>query len=60
MRAYVAEPDLGATAPGTRVDVTSDEHRTLFRSYFDDDDPLHAQMTDEQWDKAEAALEAAQ
>ena len=44
------------------VDVTSAEHRRLFRSYFDEDDPLHAQMTDEQWDgmiRAQATWDAA-
>jgi uncharacterized iron-regulated protein len=43
------------------VDVTSDEHRRLFRSYFDDEDPLHAQMTDEQWEgmiRAQATWDA--
>ena len=43
------------------VDTTSDEHRTLFRSYFDEDDPLHAQMTDEQWEgmvRAQATWDA--
>ncbi len=33
------------------VDLASDEHRRLFRSYFDEDDGgLHSQMTDEQWE----------
>lgn len=43
------------------VDLTSDEHRRLFRSYFDDDDPLHTQMTDEQWEgmvRAQATWDA--
>ncbi len=43
------------------VDVTSDEHRQLFRSYFDDDDPLHSHMTDEQWEgmiRAQATWDA--
>ncbi|MEE8525606.1 MAG: ChaN family lipoprotein [Thermoanaerobaculia bacterium] len=43
------------------IDLTSDEHRRLFRSYFDDDDPLHTQMTDEQWEgmvRAQATWDA--
>lgn len=32
-----------------RVDLT-DSHRTLFKSYFDEDDPLHSQMSEEMWD----------
>lgn len=31
VRAYVAEPDLGATAPGTLVDVTSDASDKVYR-----------------------------
>jgi len=31
VRAYVAEPDLGATAPGTRVDVTSDASDKVYQ-----------------------------
>ncbi len=30
-----------------RVDAASEEHRTLFRSYFDEDDPLHAMKPEE-------------
>ena len=33
----------------TQIDTTSEEHRTLLRSYFDDGDPLHGTMTEEQW-----------
>ena len=45
----------------TEIDVTSDEHRQLFRSYFDEDDDLHSGMTDEQWDgmiRAQATWDA--
>ncbi len=45
----------------TEIDTTSDEHRVLFRSYFDDDDPLHSQMTEEQWEgmvRAQATWDA--
>jgi uncharacterized iron-regulated protein len=34
-----------------KVDVESAEHRKLFRAFFDDDDDtMHVQMTDAQWD----------
>lgn len=34
-----------------KVDVDSAEHRKLFRAFFDDeDDTMHAQMTEAQWD----------
>lgn len=45
----------------TEIDVTSEEHRLLFRSYFDEDDALHSQMSDEQWDgmiRAQATWDA--
>jgi uncharacterized iron-regulated protein len=45
----------------TEIDTASDEHRTLFRSYFDDDDPLHAEMSEEAWDgmvRAQATWDA--
>ena len=29
------------------IDLSNTEHRTLVRAYFDDDDPLHAKMSDE-------------
>jgi len=29
------------------IDLSNAEHRTLVRAYFDDDDPLHARMSDE-------------
>ena len=37
------------------VDTASAEHRTLFKSFFDTDDPIHSGMTDEQWDSMVAA-----
>jgi len=33
-----------------RVDTDSDEHRQLFRAYFEDDDAVHAAISAEQWD----------
>ena len=44
-----------------QIDTTSEEHRQLFLSYFDDDDPIHSHMTDEQWDgmvRAQATWDA--
>lgn len=38
-----------------RVDTASEDHRTLFRSYFGDEDPLHSGMSPEQWDGMFAA-----
>ena len=32
------------------VNTDSDEHRQLFRAYFEDDDALHAAISEEQWD----------
>ena len=32
------------------VNTDSDEHRQLFRAYFEDDDALHAAISAEQWD----------
>lgn len=32
------------------VNTDSDEHRQLFRAYFEDDDALHAAISDEQWE----------
>ena len=32
------------------IDFGHAEHAVLFRSYFDEDDPLHAAMTEAQWD----------
>jgi len=43
------------------VDLTSDEHRRLFRSFFEDDDGMHAQMSEEQWEgmlRAQATWDA--
>ena len=31
------------------VNTDSDEHRQLFRAYFEDDDALHAAISEEQW-----------
>ena len=31
------------------VDTDSDEHKQLFRAYFEDDDALHAAISEEQW-----------
>jgi uncharacterized iron-regulated protein len=33
------------------IDTSSDEHRTLFRSFFGEDDPLHSGMPKEQLDQ---------
>ncbi len=32
------------------VNTDSDEHRQLFRAYFEDDDALHVAISEEQWD----------
>jgi uncharacterized iron-regulated protein len=42
-------PEEAAHIP-TRIDMSSPDHRALFKSYFDADDPLHSGMTEEQWD----------
>lgn len=45
----------------TDIDTTNTEHRELFRSYFDEDDPLHAEMSEEAWDgmvRAQATWDA--
>ena len=47
-------PEEAAHIP-TRIDTSSADHRTLFKSYFDADDPLHSGMTEEQWDSMIAA-----
>ncbi len=31
------------------IDTDSEEHLQLFKSYFSEDDPIHAQMSDEAW-----------
>jgi len=41
-------PEQAAHIPQD-VDTTSADHRTLFKSYFEADDPLHSGMTEEQW-----------
>lgn len=40
-------PEQAAHLP-RHVDTSSDEHRTLFRAFFGEDDPLHGGMTPEQ------------
>jgi uncharacterized iron-regulated protein len=47
-------PEETAHIP-TRIDTSSADHRALFKSYFDADDPLHSGMTEEQWDSMIAA-----
>lgn len=42
-------PEEAAHIP-TRIDTSSPDHRALFKSFFDADDPLHSGMTEEQWD----------
>lgn len=42
-------PEEAAHIP-TRIDTSSADHRALFKSHFDADDPLHSGMTEEQWD----------
>jgi aminopeptidase N len=37
------------------IDTRSAEHRTLFKAFFAPDDPLHAGMSEEQWDGMIAA-----
>jgi uncharacterized iron-regulated protein len=34
----------------TTVDTSSDDHRRLYRAYFEDDDSIHMQLSDEQWE----------
>ena len=33
----------------SEIDVDSEDHLTLFKAYFDDDDPIHSQMSDDAW-----------
>jgi uncharacterized iron-regulated protein len=33
-----------------QIDTDSAEHRRLFKAFFDADDPIHASLTEEQWD----------
>lgn len=47
-------PEEAAHIP-RKVDTSSPELRTLFKSHFDADDPLHSGMTEEQWDSMIAA-----
>ncbi len=44
-----------------RVDTSSDEHRQLFKASFEDDDALHANISEEQWEgmlRAQATWDA--
>jgi uncharacterized iron-regulated protein len=34
----------------SEIDTDSDEYRRLFKAFFDADDPLHAMLSEEQWD----------
>ena len=34
-----------------KIDTASEEHRTLFRAFFDDGDPLHSRMPSDQLDR---------
>lgn len=47
-------PEEAAHIP-TQIATSSADHRTLFKSFFDADDPLHSGMTEEQWDSMIAA-----
>ncbi len=47
-------PEEAAHIPAD-IDTSSPEHRTLFKSYFAGDDPLHSGMDDAQWDAMIAA-----
>ena len=47
-------PEEAAHLP-QRVDTKSEDHRTLIRSFFGEDDPLHGGMTPEQFDAMFAA-----
>lgn len=54
-------PEEAAHIP-SKIDTSSPDHRALFKSYFDADDPLHSGMTEEQWDSmisAQATWDAA-
>lgn len=42
------DPEEAAYLPPS-IDLDSDDHLTLFKSYFDEDDAMHAGMSDEQW-----------
>ncbi len=42
-------PEEAAHIP-SKIDTSSPDHRALFKSFFDADDPLHSGMTEEQWD----------
>ena len=47
-------PEEAAHIP-RRIDTSSQDHRALFKSFFETDDPLHSGMTEEQWDSMIAA-----
>jgi uncharacterized iron-regulated protein len=42
-------PEEAAHIPA-RIDTSSPDHRALFKSFFDADDPLHSGMSEDQWD----------
>lgn len=55
----LSDDEAAHVAPS--VELGNAEHRRLFRSYFDDDDPIHASMSEEQWDgmvRAQATWDA--
>ncbi len=41
-------PEEAARIP-SRIEASDADHRALFQSFFDADDPLHSGMTEEQW-----------
>lgn len=47
-------PEEAAHIP-KEVDTSSTDHRTLFKAFFADGDPVHSGMTEEQWDSMIAA-----
>ena len=50
MEGFEALNDEQASHMPEFVNTDSDEHRQLFRAYFEDDDALHAAISEEQWD----------
>lgn len=50
MQGFEALNDEQASHMPEFVNTDSDEHRQLFRAYFEDDDALHAAISEEQWD----------
>jgi uncharacterized iron-regulated protein len=47
-------PEEAARIPA-KIDTTSQEHRTLFRAFFGEEDALHSGMTEAQWEGMFAA-----